>query len=150
MNKYIKGLLVLSMILTFAPKILFAQEHTHSHSDAVTSATPKLNTDEVVITGKVICLGCSLKKEKAALAQCSIYGHINALRIEKIIDAQGKSIEEAKGKIYQFLHNEQSDKFITNHDFSGKTMVITGKIYPEANIIEVNFYKVKEEKEEKR
>ncbi len=143
MNKYIKILAVLSMILAFAPKVLFAQEHTHGHSDAVTSATPKLKADEVVVTGKVICLGCSLKKEKAALAQCSIYGHINALRIEKIIDAQGKSIEEAKGKIYQFLHNDQSDKLITDHGFAGKTMVVVGKIYPEANILEVHFFKEK-------
>jgi hypothetical protein len=111
---------------------------------------PKLKADEAVITGKVICLGCSLKKEKSALAQCSIYGHTNALIIEMVFDAQGKFIEEVKGKIYQFLHNDQSDKLITDHEFAGKAMVVVGKIYPEANIIEVNFYKVKEEQEEKR
>lgn len=143
MSKYITSLLVLSVILTFAPKFLFAQEHTHGHHDAVTSATPKLRADEVVVTGKVICLGCSLKKEKSALAQCSIYGHTNALRIEKIMDAQGRSIEEIKGKIYQFLHNDQSDKLITDHEFAGKTMVVVGKIYIEANILEVHFFKEK-------
>ncbi len=143
MNKYIKGLLVLSVILTFAPKFLFGQEHIHGHFDAVTSATPKLKADEVVVTGKVICLGCFLKKEKSAQAQCSTYGHVNALRIEKIIDAQGMPVKEARGKIYQFLHNDQSDKLITDHGFTGKVVVVVGKIYPEANILEVHFYKEK-------
>lgn len=144
MNKYIRILLVLSIILTFVPSVLFAQEHTYGDPDAVTSATPKLKADEVVITGKIICLGCSLKEEKDAKAQCSIYGHINALQIEKIIDAQGKSIEAAKGKIYQFLHNGQSDKLIKDHTYLSKIIVITGKIYPEANIVEVRFFKEKQ------
>lgn len=142
MNKHIKLILILSIILTFVPKV-FAQAHKHGHSDAVTGATPKLEAGEVVVTGTVICLGCSLKKEKGALAQCSVYGHVNALRIEKVIDAQGKQVKEIRGKIYQFLHNDKSDKLIIDHGFAGKKMVVVGKVYPEANILEARFFKEK-------
>ena len=143
-------MLVLSFILGIASSSILAQEHLHKHHEAVTGATPQLAQDEVVITGKVICLGCHLKKERKARAQCSIYGHINALVIEKIINAQGKSIDELKGKVYQFLHNDKSDKLVKDHNYAGKTIIVVGKIYPEANIIEVNFFKEKEKEVKKR
>lgn len=143
-NRTIKFMLVLSLVFGFTLSSVSAQEHAHKHADAVTSATPQLGPGEVVITGKVICLGCHLKKEKQAKSQCSIYGHTNALSIEKIIDAQGKSIDELKGKIYQFLHNEKSDELIKDHSYTGKVIIVVGKVYPEANILEVNFFKEKE------
>lgn len=147
--KIIRVMLLLSLTLGFSQSLIFAQEHAHETPEAVTQATPQLAADEVVVTGQVICLGCSLKQEKGAKAQCSIYGHTNALLMQKVINAEGKHVEAAEGKIYQFLHNDQSDKLITDHSLSGKTMVIVGKIYPEANILEVNFFKVKEVKEVK-
>ncbi len=147
MLRIARVMLLLSLTLGFSQNLIFAQEHAHKAPEAVTQATPQLAADEVVVTGQVICLGCSLKKEKGAKAQCSIYGHTNALLIEKVIDIKGTHVEAAEGKIYQFLHNDQSDKLITDHSFSGKILVIVGKIYPEANILEVNFFKVKEVKE---
>lgn len=144
MVKYSKWAWALSLIFSFAVSSTFAQGHAQKQVDAVTSATPQLGPGEAVITGKVICLGCHLKKEKKARAQCSLYGHTNALSIEKIIDAQGKSIDALKGKIFQFLHNEKSDELIKEHSYAGKVIIVVGKVYPEANIIEVNFFKEKE------
>lgn len=144
MFKYFKFMLVLSFVFGFTLSSVSAQEHTHKHADAVTSATPKLGQDEVVITGRIICLGCHLKKEKQAKAQCSIYGHTNAVIIEKAINPEGKHVAGAEGKIYQFLQNDQSDKLIKDHDYVGKIVVITGRIYPEANLLEVSFFKQKE------
>lgn len=142
MFQYFKFMLVLSLILGIMPNLVLAQGH--SHSDAVTSATPKLGQDEVVVTGRVICLGCHLKQEKQAKAQCSIYGHTNAIIIEKAIDPEGKHVAGAEGKIYQFLHNEKSDELIKDHSYAGKVIIVAGKVYPEANILEVNFFKVKD------
>ena len=144
MFKYFKIIVVLSFIFGFTLSLALAQEHAHKHAEAVTSASPQLEPGEVVITGKVVCLGCHLKKVEQAKAQCSIYGHTNALLIEKTINAEGKHIKEAEGKIYQFLHNDQSDKLIKDHTYVGTIIVITGKIYPEANVLEVNFFKQKE------
>jgi len=145
MFKYLKIIAVLSLVFGFTLSSVSAQEHAHKHADAVTSATPKLGHNEVVITGKVICLGCHLKKEKGARAQCSLYGHTNALIIEMVFDAQGKDVKDVQGRIYQFLHNDLSDKLVKDHDFVGKIIVITGKIYPEANVLEVYFFKQKAE-----
>lgn len=145
MFKYFNFMLVLVLIIGIAPNRVVAEGDSPRHTDAVTQATPKLDHDEVVVTGKVICLGCHLKKEKQAKAECSIYGHANALVIEKSYDAKGGSIEIAKNKIYQFLPNDHSDKLIKDHDFVGKIIVITGKIYPEANVLEVDFFKQKNE-----
>ena len=143
--KYFKStLVVICLILSIFSGQIIAQEHHAEHADTVTSATPQLEAGEVVITGKIICLGCHLKKEKQAKAQCSIYGHTNALLIEKAIDKQGKHLQEAEGRIYQFLHNDKSDKLIKDHTYVGTIIVITGKIYPEANVLEVNFFKQKE------
>lgn len=139
-----KGLWVMvisGVIIGTLPISLFAQEHLSGSHDAVTQATPKLSSDEVVVTGKIICLGCHLKKEKGAQAQCSIYGHTNAIVLEKVVDHHGKKFDELKGKIYQFLHNDASDKLIKDHSYTGKILVIVGKIYPEANLIEVRFAK---------
>ncbi|MDP2938717.1 MAG: hypothetical protein Q8O13_01350 [Candidatus Omnitrophota bacterium] len=144
MFKHLKIIVVLSLVFGFTLSSAFAREHAHKHTQAITSATPQLGPGEVVITGRVICLGCHLKKEKQAKAQCSIYGHTNALSIEKIIDAQGKSIDKLKGKIYQFLRNEKSDELIKDHTYAGKVIIVVGKIYPEANILEINFFKEKE------
>lgn len=144
MFKSLKIAAVLSLVFGFTLSSVSAQEHAPKHADTVTSATPQLGPGEVVITGKVICLGCHLKKEKQAKAQCSIYGHTNALSIEKIIDSQGKNIDELKGKIYQFLHNEKSDELIKDHNYVGKVIIAVGRVHPEADILEVNFFKEKE------
>ncbi len=78
---------------------------------------------EGVFKGKVICLGCSLKKEKGAAAQCSIYGHKNALQTED-------------NEVWSFLENDASKDLINSHDYVGKQIEIKGKKYPHAHIIE--------------
>ena len=145
MFRFPKLVILLILILGNSSQLVLAQGQQPGHPDAITTATPKLQAGEIVATGKVICLGCSLKKDKGANAQCSIYGHTNAIVLEKVIDHQGKKLNELKGKIYQFLHNDQSDSLIKDHSYVGKTVIVVGKIYPEANTIEVNFFKVKEE-----
>lgn len=81
------------------------------------------------IKGKVICLGCHLKKEKGAKAQCSLYGHINAIKTED-------------GKIWSILENDQSKELINNHDYAGKDVEIKGRKITEAQVIEVESFKI--------
>lgn len=81
---------------------------------------------------KVICLGCTLKKEKAAKAQCSIYGHKNALRTED-------------GRIWTILENDVSAELINSHDYAGKKVEIKGKKYKGAQVIEIATLKLLEE-----
>lgn len=80
----------------------------------------------------VVCLGCTLKKEQGAKAQCSIYGHKNALRT-------------GDGKIWSILQNDASRELIDFHEYAGKKVEITGKKYPDAQVIEIEGFKVVEE-----
>ena len=82
-----------------------------------------------VIKGEIICLGCTLKKEKGAKAQCSLYGHINGLRT-------------SDGKIWTILENDNSTKLINSHELAGKKVEIEGKKYEDAHYIEVVSYRV--------
>ena len=81
------------------------------------------------INGEIICLGCTLKKEQGAKAQCSVYGHTNGLKT-------------SDGKIWTFLENDSSTKLVNDHSLAGKKAEIKGKIYENANYIEVESYKV--------
>ena len=80
----------------------------------------------------VVCLGCTLKKEQGAKAQCSIYGHINALRTKD-------------GKVWTILENDVSGELINSHEYAGEEVEITGKKYRNAQVIEIETLKVLKE-----
>ena len=120
MRRILGNILVLGLLLTSLNTLVFAQE--------------KAKDEYEIIKGKVICQGCTLKKEKQAKAQCSIYGHINAIKTKD-------------GKIWTILENDKSTELINNHDYAGKDIEIKCKKFAEAQIIEVNTFKVLSEEE---
>jgi len=93
--------------------------------DTITQATP------VTLKAKVICLGCALKKEQGAKAQCSIYGHKNALKTED-------------GRVWTILENDVSKELINSHEYAGKEIEIAGKIFGSTQIIEIENFKLVE------
>ena len=121
MRRILSSILVLGLLLTSLNTLLFAQE--------------KAKDEYEIIKGKVVCQGCTLKKEKGAKAQCSIYGHINAIKTKD-------------GKIWTILENDKSTELINNHDYAGKDIEIKGKKFAEAQIIEVDTFKVLSEGED--
>ena len=121
MRRILGSILVLGLLLTSLNTLGFAQE--------------KAKDEYEIIKGKVICQGCTLKKEKQAKAQCSIYGHINAIRTKD-------------GKIWTILENDKSTELINNHDYAGNDIEIRGKKFAEAQIIEVDSFKVLSEGED--
>ncbi len=90
--------------------------------DIVTQASP------VTLKAKVICLGCALKKEQGAKAQCSVYGHQHALKTED-------------NKIWTILENDVSTTLINSHEYAGKEVEITGKKFGGSQIIELESFK---------
>ena len=89
------------------------------------------------IEGEVVCLGCSLKKEQSASAQCSIYGHTHALKTED-------------GEVLTFLENDESTDLINNHDYKGKKVKIKGRRFQGSNVVEVDSVKVKSKRSPKK
>ena len=89
---------------------------------------------ETTLTGTLECVGCTLKKEYGAKAQCSVYGHQHGLKT-------------ANGKIYTFLENDQSKDLRAGESkeqghLHGKKVQVTGRVLPKTQIIDVTSYKV--------
>jgi thioredoxin-related protein len=101
---------------------------------------------EATVTGSNFCLGCSLKKELGAGAQCSIYGHTHALRVTKAL-AGGKELSEMKGWVLHYLATDKSQDLINKHD--GENLIVTGKVYPNERVLEVMSYEKAAEPEAK-
>ena len=91
--------------------------------DTVTEASP------VSFKAGVICLGCALKKGQGAKANCSLYGHVNALKSED-------------GRIWTILENDVSTELISSHEYAGKDVEITGKKFGGTQVIEIETFKI--------
>lgn len=120
MKGILSSILILGLLVTNLSSLGFAQEEIKEKYET--------------IQGKVVCFGCTLKKEKGAKAQCSIYGHTNAIRTKD-------------GKIWSILENDKSTELINNHDYAGKDIEIKGRKINEAQTIEVESFKVLSEGE---
>lgn len=99
------------------------------------AAVEKKEGAPIVVTGDNVCLGCSLKTEQGAAAQCSVYGHTHALRVEKAT-VDGKAAPELKGKVLHYLPTSISEKLIKEHH--GEKLTLTGKVYTDAQVLEVS------------
>lgn len=88
--------------------------------------------EQETFQAEVICLGCMLKKEQGGKAQCSDYGHSNALRTND-------------GKIWTILENDISTELIHSDDYTGEKVEITGRKFIDTQVVEIESFKVIEE-----
>jgi len=80
-------------------------------------------------TGILSCPACDLKMDSEAHAQCKVYGHKHALKLEN-------------GKYISFLENDHSEDLIKGGDWNGQKIEVSGVYYPDANMIDVDSFKV--------
>lgn len=81
------------------------------------------------LEGKLVCLGCTLKKNDGVQAQCSTYGHKGAL-------------QTSDGSLWSFVENDRSKKLINDTSLHGKSVKVTGTIIEKAKRIDVASYEV--------
>ena len=127
--------------------LVFGQDHPQAargcgRTGKVALAKPVAAT----VTGQNFCLGCSLKKEHGAGAQCSIYGHKHALRVTKAV-AGNKELPEMRGWVLHYLGTEKSQDLINKGH--GENLTVIGKVYPNERVLEVTSYKKAAEPEAK-
>lgn len=79
--------------------------------------------------GKLVCLGCTLKGEEGARAECKNFGHTHALKTED-------------GKFISFLENKYSKDLFKGEKYSGKDIMVHGVYYAGANQLDVDSYKI--------
>jgi thiol-disulfide isomerase/thioredoxin len=112
-----------------------AHDHNHEHRTEATLATARVI--EATVTGRNFCLGCTLKKECGAAAQCSLYGHTHSLRVTQAV-ADGKELPEMKGWVLHYLATDKSQDLL--HKIHDGTWTVTGKVYPHERVLEVISY----------
>lgn len=95
-------------------------------------AQTEKNSEAETFQATVICLGCTLKKTQGAKAQCSLYGHVNALKT-------------ADDKIWTILENDTSVELINSHEYAGKKVEITGKKFSGSQVIEIEKVVIKDD-----
>ena len=123
--------LIFSGIFVFAAALALGHSpDAPQRRGGLTSAEPI----EVTVTGKNICLGCTLKKEKGAKAQCSVYGHKHVLKVTKAV-AGGQEMPAMRGWVLHYLETKASEDLIHKHH--GATLTVSGKVYTAERVFEV-------------
>lgn len=97
------------------------------------SAVSVADEETTTIQGTVVCLGCTLKKTEGANAACKIYGHKHGLATKD-------------GDLYSFLENKNSEEVINSDKYAMKEVVVTGKVFDNAHIIDLESISVAETK----
>ena len=81
--------------------------------------------------GTLSCMGCDLKKFMGANAQCKIFGHKHALKL-------------ADSSFISFLENDHSTDLIKGEDWHNQEVEVNGTYYENANVIDVEDFKIKD------
>jgi len=77
--------------------------------------------------GKIVCVGCDLKKADGARAACKEFGCSHALKTKD-------------GSFVNLLENKYSKDLLTNKQYAGKDVKVTGVFYAKANQLDVQSF----------
>jgi hypothetical protein len=125
------GILISSLLLLLA---LAGYASAQEHPEHPKKAPAPSGAVEATLVGENFCLGCALKEEKGASAQCSVYGHRHALRVGTATSG-GKEIPEMQGWVLHYLDNDNGQPLIKEHH--GETVTLEGKVYGDERVLEV-------------
>ena len=89
--------------------------------------------EQKTLKGTLSCLGCDLKKDAGANAQCKIYGHDHALKLKD-------------GSYVSFFENDHSEVLISANkgEWHGSGIAVSGKFIDKANVIDVKSFEIKD------
>ncbi len=86
-------------------------------------------SEHATFDGKLVCLGCDLKKAEGARAACSAFGHRHALKTKD-------------GKYVNFLDNQYSADLLKGEKYNNKDITVHGVYYADANLVDVETFTV--------
>ena len=129
---------LLTLILFLALTVTAYSQDESVGKVEIKKDVPQIADDDVVLVtveGTNICLGCTLKHEKGASAQCKIYGHRHTLKVEKAYDENGEELMYMVGWILHYLENDNSEEYIMGHH--NDELKIKGIVYKNERTLEV-------------
>jgi len=100
---------------------------------------------EAVLVGQSKCLGCSLKGEHGAKAQCSDFGHTHALQVRQARTADGDKLEKFVGRTVHFLANDASAPLLEGDEFHNAEVKVEGRLFEQASTVEVHNFEAPDE-----
>jgi hypothetical protein len=116
------------------------QQRTIRKIESAAASIPETKEGQFLITGTLICTSCDLKKQKDAGAQCSLYGCSYSMKTKDVKDHKGTPVKKYAGKFFHILANDNSAELLQK-EHKKKDIVVVGRLYPEENVIEVEFVK---------
>jgi hypothetical protein len=108
-----------------------------SAAAASASAPAALTSQAVTATGENYCLGCGLKKGQGAAAQCSVYGHRHALRVETATGEDGAPLPSLAGQTLHYLDNDRSAALLAGEALHNARVQVKGKLFAPERTLEV-------------
>ncbi len=129
---------LLTLILFLALTVMAYTQEERTGKVEIKKDMPQIADNDVVsvmVEGKNICLGCTLKHEEGASAQCKIYGHRHTLNVENAYDENGEELNYLAGWILHYLENDNSEEYIMGHH--NDELKIKGIVYKNERTLEV-------------
>lgn len=125
MKNLFTSVFVLSFVVVFS--VIAGEEQK------VPPNSPLRLSKRVEVEGKIICIGCELKnRDKDFDPQCTLYSK------------HGQGLLSSDGSIYSFVDNAKGHLVVSSDKLKGKDVKILGWKFPNAQIIEVSRYSVKD------
>ncbi|MCP4684645.1 MAG: hypothetical protein GY867_04265 [bacterium] len=120
---------MMKKIMITAVAVLFMGALTASACDNTTKASVKADGEQVTMSGKLVCLGCTLAKTAGAKSSCKVDGCSHAIMTKD-------------GSYINLLQNKESKTLLTGENGHNKPVTVTGVYFANANVIDVQTFAV--------
>lgn len=89
---------------------------------------------KVAVSGTNYCVACTLGKSGAA-SQCSVVGHIHALKVKEAKTENGTILKRLSGTTLHYLYNERGKEYAQGHH--GEEVTFHGTLYEPQRILDL-------------
>jgi anti-sigma factor (TIGR02949 family) len=126
------------LVFAFLSKDMFFEQQQLNPIKIENASTELVSMNDGVetsVVGKLVCVGCYLKKHYGAKHDCKLHGHKLGIVMND-------------GSIWSFTDTDLSDLICGDMELEGKTIRLDGKVFYSAHFIDIKNYTLMEGNEE--
>jgi hypothetical protein len=127
------AILMTVVLLLVASAAIAGEKTCGMKNDTKDEMKSGMKNQNMTFEGKLVCLGCDLKKAEGARAECSAYGHKHTLKT-------------SDGNYVNLLENKYSADLMNNEKYAGKDIKVQGVYFASANQLDVKSFTVGDKK----